>query len=61
MAIHRPSWLRVPKFALKPIFGERTEELLLSSQRVIPSRLIEKGYDFQYKQLNNALTNLIKT
>jgi hypothetical protein len=59
-AVHRPSWLRVPKFALKMLFGERTEELLLSSQKVMPSKLIEHGYDFQYKQLNFALTNLIQ-
>jgi hypothetical protein len=59
-AVHRPSWLRIPKFALKPLFGERTEELLLSSQKVMPSRLIEHGYDFNYKQLKTALTNLIQ-
>jgi hypothetical protein len=43
-------------------FLMRTEtELVLKSRRVVPSRLIQKGYSFQFKQAAEALADLTKT
>jgi hypothetical protein len=40
-------------------FFMRTEtELVLKSRRVVPSRLIQKGYSFQFKQAAEALADL---
>ncbi len=38
----------------------RTEtELILKSRRVVPQKLLEKGYKFQFAKLDNALSNLL--
>ncbi|ABG41419.1 conserved hypothetical protein [Paraglaciecola sp. T6c] len=52
--LHRPSLLPMPSFALRIIMGEAAD-LLLYGQRVIPKRLQESGYQFQYPELEHAL------
>lgn len=56
--LKRPSIFKVPKFALKIILGEFAE-FLTGSQRVIPKKLIDMGFSFEYKTINEALTNII--
>ena len=48
----RPLWLRFPPFMIKILLGEMGETLLLGSQKVIPTRLLESGFDFEYPNLN---------
>tara|TARA_E500000178_G_scaffold134950_1_gene135001 strand:- start:4744 stop:5634 length:891 start_codon:yes stop_codon:yes gene_type:complete len=54
-------WLKlgVPAIAARLMAGEMAEELLLSGQRVLPSQLLEDGFQFHYPTLNEALKNLI--
>ena len=54
-ALARPSWLRVPAVALRILFGEMAEELILQGQRVIPERLLALGYSFRHSQLQTAV------
>lgn len=54
-AMHRPLLLTMPAFAVKLLFGEMGEYLLLKGQRVAPKRLLEEGYAFQYPELGEAL------
>ena len=58
-SIHRPSWLPVPGFMLKILLGE-FGTMLLNGQRVIPARLMEKGYSFQFPSVNEALDDILK-
>jgi hypothetical protein len=44
----------VPAAALKLLFGEMSE-LLLVSDRMLPTRLLEAGFKFQYPDLAPAL------
>jgi len=53
--MHRPLFLRIPAFVIHLLFGEMGECLLLKGQRVVPSRLVESGYDFRYPDLMDAL------
>ena len=53
--MHRPLFLKMPAFVIRMLFGEMGESLLLKGQRVVPSRLIEAGYDFRYPELKDAL------
>jgi uncharacterized protein (TIGR01777 family) len=53
-ALHRPSWLPVPAFALRIALGE-LGTTLLGSQRVLPEKLARAGYIFQQPQLRPAL------
>lgn len=57
-ALHRPASLRMPKWLLSLLFGEAAEEILLASQRVEPSVLLEKGFTFQYPSLEESLLHL---
>ena len=54
-AIHRPLFLKMPATLVRILFGEMGECLLLKGQRVIPTRLIESGYQFRYPKLADAL------
>lgn len=53
--LHRPLFLKMPSFIVRFLFGEMGECLLLKGQRVVPSRLVEYGYQFQYPELVDAL------
>lgn len=53
--MHRPLLLKMPAFVIRMLFGEMGECLLLKGQRVVPSRLIESGYEFHYPELMDAL------
>ncbi len=49
--LKRPTFMRVPVFALKLIFGEMAEEALLASSRVVPKRLMDNGFRFSHPKL----------
>jgi hypothetical protein len=53
--LHRPSFLPAPAFALKLAMGQMANELLLSSTRVRPRKLIQSGFSFEYPELSAAL------
>jgi uncharacterized protein (TIGR01777 family) len=53
--MHRPLLLKMPAFVIRALFGEMGECLLLKGQRVVPTRLIESGYEFFYPALIDAL------
>ncbi|WP_462327742.1 TIGR01777 family oxidoreductase [Desulfobaculum sp.] len=58
-ALDRPSWLNVPRFALRLAMGEMADEMILSSIRAVPRRLVEKGFVFRYPFLQDALEDII--
>ena len=54
--LHRPAFAPTPLVALRALLGrELVEELLLSSQRVLPARLAEAGFEFVDPTLMGAL------
>jgi uncharacterized protein (TIGR01777 family) len=59
-SLSRISFLYLPKFILKLLFGEIAEELLLKSQKIYPEKLINEGYQFKCKTLEQALKNIVK-
>ncbi|MFC2107410.1 TIGR01777 family oxidoreductase [Bacteroidota bacterium] len=59
--LNRPSWLPIPSFALKAFMGERAQELLLVSQKVIPERLLNEGFKFSYPEVSEAFRQIINT
>jgi uncharacterized protein (TIGR01777 family) len=57
--LRRPSLIPVPGFALKLLLGE-VAELVLAGRRAIPARLQEAGFDFQFGELEPALSDLLQ-
>ena len=54
-AMHRPSFLPTPGFALRLVFGEMADEMLLGGQRVVPNRTTREGFSFRYPTLDASL------
>ena len=57
--LSRPAILPVPTLAVKLLFGEMGETVLLGSQRVEPSQLISSGYPFRFRTLRASLENIL--
>jgi uncharacterized protein (TIGR01777 family) len=59
-ALHRPTVLAAPAFALRlALGGEMAEELILASQRAMPVRTLESGYKYRHPLLEPALKDLV--
>ncbi|TGK12073.1 TIGR01777 family protein [Leptospira fletcheri] len=56
--LNRPSFTRVPAFALKLAFGDGAL-VATHGQRVLPKRLSDLGYKFRYPNLEGALRSLL--
>lgn len=54
-AINRPTFLRIPEFAMKLLIGEAAEELLLVSQKMTANKLIASGFRFRYPDLQSSI------
>lgn len=59
-AMHRPSFMPAPAFALKLLLGEMADALLLSGQRAVPEKAQRLGFTFRYPQLDGALNALFQ-
>jgi uncharacterized protein len=53
-ALHRPAVLSIPAPVLRAVLGEMAVELL-GSQRVVPRRLLESGFEFRHPGIASAL------
>ncbi|GDY21913.1 epimerase [Verrucomicrobiota bacterium] len=58
-ALRRPTVLPLPAFAVKLLFGQMGEEVLLSSTRVKPARLLETAFQFTRPHLDAALAHAL--
>jgi uncharacterized protein (TIGR01777 family) len=58
-ALHRPAFMPLPSVAVKLIFGEMGDGLLLGSQHVMPKVLETKGYGFEQTDLLTCLKGMV--
>jgi hypothetical protein len=56
--LHRPSFLPAPGFMVKLVLGE-FGSIILEGQRVIPKRLLDSGFAFQYPDIDKALQGIV--
>jgi uncharacterized protein (TIGR01777 family) len=52
--------LPLPGPVMRVLVGEMADELLLGGQRVLPGRLQQSGFEFQYPGLDEALARLVQ-
>ena len=57
--LSRPSLLPLPAFAARLVLGEMADGLLLSSQRVEPTKLLSNGYVFRHTNLEETLRRIL--
>ena len=57
--LKRPTIFPLPVIAVKLLMGQMGEELLLAGSRVLPKKISEAGYQFQYEKLEDALLNVV--
>ena len=55
----RPAFLHVPAIAPKLVLGELADELLFTSLRARPARLLETGYTFESPDLETTLRHTL--
>jgi uncharacterized protein (TIGR01777 family) len=58
--LRRPALFPAPAFALRLALGEMADDLLLSSQRVVPAKLQSLGYAFAQTDLRSALESVLR-
>ena len=58
-ALHCPACIPLPAFVVKALFGEMGKELLLSSTRAVPRKLLSAGYVFLHPELGGALKRIV--
>ncbi len=57
-ALRRPAPLPIPAFLLG-LLGELAHELLLSGQRVLPSKALVSGFHFRHETVRSALATIL--
>ncbi len=58
-ALHRPTFLPLPAFVVKAMFGRMGVETILTSTRVIPMKLQNIDYKFEYPELDIAMERTV--
>jgi uncharacterized protein (TIGR01777 family) len=59
-AIYRPALFPAPAFALRLALGEMADALLLASQRVLPRKLEQLGFQFRDADLREAFAAVLR-
>lgn len=57
--LHRPVMMRVPTFMLRMFLGDGAA-ILTRGRRIVPTKMLQLGYQFHYPTLSQALTNLLQ-
>jgi|TARA_X000000368_G_scaffold271383_2_gene215122 uncharacterized protein (TIGR01777 family) len=57
-ATNRPNWLPAPGLAVRVLLGEGAT-VVLDGQKVVPEKTREKGYEFKYANINEALDAIV--
>lgn len=58
--LNRPTIFPIPEFAIKLLFGEMGETLLLTGARVLPEKTQAAGFDFKFQNLEEAMKHALK-
>jgi uncharacterized protein (TIGR01777 family) len=58
--LHRPTILPAPAFAIRALFGEMGDDVLLRGRRALPARLLDAGFEFSLPTLEAALARALQ-
>ena len=57
--LRRPAVISAPKFAISALRGRELAEAVTSSQRAVPRRALDAGFQFRFTELEPALRDLL--
>jgi NAD dependent epimerase/dehydratase family enzyme len=57
--LKRPTIFPMPTVVVKLLMGKMGEELLLKGKKILPVKVSEAGYQFQYEKLEEALLSVV--
>lgn len=57
-ALHRPSFMPAPAFALRLALGEMADAMILNGQRVLPHVAQTRGFTFRFETIDAALSEI---
>lgn len=60
-ALGRPAILPVPPAALRLVYGQLADELLIASAKVVPAALEANGFRFRYPDIDAALESALRS
>ena len=55
-----PTILKLPSPLLRLFLGKMAQETILISQRIVPERLLEDGFKFKFKNIEEAVEDICK-
>ncbi len=58
-AVHRPTVFPAPAFAIRALYGEMGDNVLLRGRRALPARLLDAGFAFTYPDVDSALEHAL--
>lgn len=58
-ALRRPAWFALPRFLLVGALGDMARELMLASQRAVPAKALENGFEFRQPKIDAALAKAL--
>jgi hypothetical protein len=58
--MHRLYWFPTPGFVLRMFLGEAAQEMLLSSQKVVPTHLVASGFVYADETINRAVIRALR-
>lgn len=57
--LKRPALVSMPGWLIKLLMGQMGEELLLSGKKVLPTKLLNSGFAFQFERLDSAFKEIL--
>ena len=58
-ALRRPAWFVLPRILLVGALGDMARELMLASQRAVPVKALDNGFEFRLPEIDAALAKAL--
>ena len=58
-ALRRPAWFVLPRILLVGALGDMAKELMLASQRAVPIKALDHGFEFRVPEIDAALAKAL--
>lgn len=58
-ALRRPAWFVLPRALLVGALGDMARELMLASQRAVPAKALDNGFEFRFPEIDAGLARAL--